>query len=118
MRPAAGTAIAAGNRHNPHHSVQFFFAAVFHCLKDFFTRKFNLQINVLSDGLIHQFFQLGDRFHRNFSAEINGNIIRIHMESDVFKFIFLMNEARENMFAGMILHIVKTAVPVELSSNG
>lgn len=40
------------------------------------------------------------------------------MESDVFKFIFLMNEAGENMLAGMILHIVKTAVPVELSSNG
>ena len=117
MCSAASTAIVVGNRHNSHDAVKFFFTAVFHCLENLFAWKLNLEINILSDRLVHEFFQLRNRFHRNFTAEIHRDVIRIHVESNVFKFIFLMNEAGENMLASMILHIVKTAFPIDFPNH-
>ena len=115
MGAAACTAVIFPNCHDAHFPFQCLFAAVFQLFQFFFGRISNLRSHIPPDGFVGSSLQHRQVFRRNFCVKVNQNGIFAHVETHVVTAVFAANDTGKDMFAGMVLHQVKTMVPVNMT---
>ena len=118
MRTTAGTDIRAGNRHDAHLPGQFLLAAVgdgFQCLC---VRVCDLNRNVFPDPLVGLRLDGGQLFWRQHAGKIDSYKICAHVEADVFIAEAAVDNAGENVFAGVQLHKREAALIIDLPIDG
>ena len=115
MGAAACTAVIFPNCHDAHFSFQCLFAAVFQFFQFFFGRIGNFGSHIPPDSFVGSPFQHRQVFRGNFCVKVNQNGIFAHVEAHVVTAIFSADDTRKDMFAGVVLHQVKTMVPVNMA---
>ena len=118
MGAAAGAAVASRNIDDTDFPREFLFAAIVHCLQFFRGRKENIHRNVGVDGVVYLLFDREEFVRRNDAVKIDGDDVLVHMETYVVKTVLLMNEAGNDVFSGVVLHVVVAAGPVEYAFDG
>ena len=116
MCPTAGTYVGVWKRHNPHHSVQFFLAAVFYCFCFLFRIRRNINLFVCPYSCIGFLLKPIHIFYRKFSVKVNGYGIFSHVKSHIIISEFVMYQTTDNVFTGVILHQIKSSLPINTAS--
>ena len=117
MCSTAGADICSREGYDTHLPVQFLLTAVFNTLYRFFVVYLNICNAIVPDNLIGFILNLTKLIHRKLTAQIDGDEITSHVETNILIPVLFMNETTDNMFSGMILHHVKPILPVDPSVN-
>ena len=113
MRAAAGTDVRAGDRYDAHLSGQLLFAAVGDGFERLGVRIRDLDRDVFPDPFVGLGLDGGQVFLRQHAGKIDGHKVRAHVKADVFIAEAAVDDAGENMLAGMQLHEFKSPVIVD-----
>ena len=112
VRAAAGTEVDPAELHQPHRAGQRLFAAVGQHFQLTWIGIPDFGRNIGPDRLICGQLHFGQRLRGQFSAEIDGDNVAAHMESDIFKAKAGVNDAGDQMFTRMLLRQIKAARPI------
>ena len=112
MGSAAGADIRVLNRHDSHRALQFFLGTIGNLFPFFFGGISDDDRLIGPDDLIGLPFNFSDLIGIQPAAVIDLNRIA-HMKADIFISVQLMNDTGHDMLTGMILHEIKTSVPVD-----
>ena len=72
---------------------------------------------ILIDVQVGELFNLHKFIPRNVGVEVDRDDVRAHVEADVVAVEALADEARADVLARMLLHVVKAARPVDLAGD-
>ena len=112
----ACTEVGTRETHETHLSCQFFFASVRKFLQFFFRWIKDLYRSIFPDFLVCLCLDLSKLCLGENAAQIHCDHITAHMESYIIISVCFMHQTADDMFTGMLLHQVKSSLPVDLSS--
>ena len=117
MKSAAGTCVRTRKTGDPHVTLQFFFTSVFKFFQLFSCRiKCNKRV-VFPDITVCFFFYLKDLLITYTGAVIDRYDILTHMKANIITVKSAADHSAYDMLAGMLLHVIKPALPVDLSMH-
>ena len=117
MSTTACTGICSRKPYDSHLSDEFLFASVVQCIQFLTGRIKNFHRRVFPDFQIYLLLDFRHLFFAQNPAEINGDHVASHMKAYIVISVFLMNQTAYHMLAGMLLHEIKPACPVDFSPN-
>ena len=117
MRRAAGADVNAVNRHNADRPREFFLAAVCELLQHFLRRIFAGDLHVAVNDFIRTPFEITELRVVQLPAGIERNGIVTQAKAHIFITVQRMEKSRQDVLAGMILHVGKAVRPVDRSGN-
>jgi len=118
MCPAAGAGVAVRDADDPDVPGQLLFAPVVHLCKLRRGWEARVDLQILPDHPVRFLFDLQKLVPCERSVQIDRDLLRSHMESHIVISVFRVDQAGDQMFAGMSLHVAETSVPVDLASHG
>ena len=118
MRSTARTGVPARNPDDADLSGKFLFTPVIDLFQFLGGRKSRIDLTVLPDDPVCSFLDLQKLLPLQQSIQVNGDLLRSHMKTDVIVTILRMDQSGDKMLAGMSLHIPKSSLPVDLASHG
>ena len=113
MRAAAGADVGVFNRHNPHASGQRLLAAVGNLFQLFFGREGNSDFAVFPDDFVRLALDLPQIVFRQHAGKIDRHHVGAHVKAHVVVAEAPVDNAGENMLAGVQLHQAQTPFPVD-----
>ena len=117
MRAAAGTAVRAGESDDAYVALERLFAAVVDLVKLRAAVELNVDGVILVDVEVGRLLDLEQFLPRNIGVEVDGHGVRAHVEADIVAVEARADEARADVFARMLLHVVEAARPVDLAGD-
>ena len=117
MGSAAGAYIRSRYGHDADLSVQLLLAAVLQIFYFGLGIHPDIQVLILPHSLIGLLLQLPHLLLGNLSVQVDGQQIASHMKAHIVIAEFSVDQAADNMFAGMVLHQVKPPLPADTSSD-
>ena len=112
MNTTAGTDIHPRPGYDPHITGQFFLTSVRQRFQFFLRRMSDLNRMILPYILICLRLDLFQHLFRHFAVHIQRDCLTSHVKSYVVITVFFMDQSADQMFAGVLLHQVKSALPV------
>jgi hypothetical protein len=113
MRAAAGARIDAFDLDDADLAFVVLLAAVVHCLELIRRRQKGAHRHIGTNGCIGTALHVEGIFCREHAVEVDLDALLSHMEADVVVAEKLVHDARDDMLAGMCLHVVAAPGPVE-----
>ena len=113
MGAAAGTYIFAAEFHDPHRPGQLLLGAVFYIGKLFGRGVPGFHRDVPADDLIGSAFDLHQIFPGDRAIQIDGHQMAAHVKAHIMIAKLLIDLSHDQMLAGVLLHVVKTPLPVD-----
>ena len=117
VRAAAGAAVRAGEGDDAHVALERLFAAVVDLVELRAAIELDVDGVILIDVQVGELFNLHKFIPRNVGVEVDRDDVRAHVEADVVAVEALADEARADVLARMLLHVVKAARPVDLAGD-
>mgnify|MGYP003009845852 CR=1 FL=1 len=117
VRAAAGAAVRAGEGDDAHVALERLFAAVLDLVELRAAIELDVDGVILIDVQVGELFNLHKFIPRNVGVEVDRDDVRAHVEADVVAVEALADEARADVLARMLLHVVKAARPVDLAGD-
>ena len=94
-----------------------FFAAVLDLVELRAAIELDVDGVILIDVQVGELFNLHKFIPRNVGVEVDRDDVRAHVEADVVAVEALADEARADVLARMLLHVVEAARPVDLAGD-
>ena len=113
MGTTAGTAVRLRKFHNADLAGELLLAPVVQSRQLLGGGVENLRLPVRPDSLVGQPFRLQGLLPGNFHVVVDGNGLRPQVEAHIITVIQAAEDAAEDMLPGVLLHVVKAAVPVQ-----
>ena len=117
VRAAAGAAVRAGEGDDAHIALERLFAAVLDLVELRAAIELDVDGVILIDVQVGELFNLHKFIPRNVGVEVDRDDVRAHVEADVVAVEALADEARADVLARMLLHVVEAARPVDLAGD-
>ena len=117
MCPAAGADIGVFDRHDPHVSCERLFAPVRNLLELLRGGECNFDFAVFPDDLVCLALDGLQVFLREHAGKVDRHHVGPHMEAHVVVAETAVDNAGENVLAGVQLHEAEPALPVDSSLN-
>ena len=118
MGAAAGAHVRAGELGDAHGALQRLFAAVG---QDGQLRRLGIADDdgvILPDVAVGPALDLQHALPGNVGVVVDGDGIGSHVEAGVVAVVGAAQHAGDDMLAGVLLHVVKAALPVDLAGDG
>ena len=118
MGAAAGAAVSTGEGHQPHQSGNEFLGTVFGLTQGITLQKTNVDGGVAPDEGVGLCLDGGQVIGRNIVVKVNGDNILAQMEAHIVAAVSGTDNAANDVFARVLLHMVEPPCPVNASGGG
>ena len=118
MGAAAGAAVRAGELGDPHRAIQRLLAAVAELGQRVAVRPQDLHGVVFPDVLIGPPLYLQHALPGDLGVVVDGHHVGAHVEAHVVAVVGAAQHTGDDVLAGVLLHMVKAALPVDFAVYG